>query len=197
MICTFNGKKHRLRYADNGNKTMLIRMVHKSFGYADNGNKTMKVRPMTSPTIIGKETTVSATMVIVTSLVSLQILKQKPGRLPLMFNLRFRARSKFPTSDIKSCVTMVTNFDINKFDGKISFPIWKVHMQAVLTHHGSSSGGYRRATVAGLWLKLESLYMTNSLANKLRLKDHLYTFRMKPDTFVQDHLDEFKTILID
>ncbi|GJW65930.1 retrovirus-related pol polyprotein from transposon TNT 1-94 [Tanacetum coccineum] len=50
---------------------------------------------------------------------------------------------------------------------------------------------------AGLWLKLESLYMTKSLANKLRLKDRLYTFRMKPGTSVQDHLDEFNTILID
>nr|GEW11025.1 retrovirus-related Pol polyprotein from transposon TNT 1-94 [Tanacetum cinerariifolium] len=49
----------------------------------------------------------------------------------------------------------------------------------------------------GLWLKLQSLYMTKSLANKLRLKDRLYTFRMKPGTSVQDHLDEFNTILID
>ncbi|GJY27089.1 retrovirus-related pol polyprotein from transposon TNT 1-94 [Tanacetum coccineum] len=130
---------------------------------------------------------------------------------------------------------MVTKFDIDKFDGKISFAIWKVHMQAVLTHHG-----YKKAfrgiahkpqstsdedwleldekalatiqlfltlevlwevihetTTAGLWLKLEFLYMTKSLANKLRLKDRLYTFRMKPGTSVQDHLDEFNTILID
>ncbi|GJZ88583.1 putative reverse transcriptase domain-containing protein [Tanacetum coccineum] len=130
---------------------------------------------------------------------------------------------------------MVTKFDIDKFNGKISFAIWKVHMQSVLTHHG-----YKKAlrgiahklqsmsdedwlkldekalatiqlfltrevlqevihetTAAGLWLKLESLYMTKSLANKLQLKDRLYTFRMKPGTSVQDHLDEFNTILID
>nr|GEY14218.1 retrovirus-related Pol polyprotein from transposon TNT 1-94 [Tanacetum cinerariifolium] len=130
---------------------------------------------------------------------------------------------------------MVTKFDIDKFDGKIGFAIWKVHMQAVLTHHG-----YKKAfrgiahkpqsmsdedlleldekalatiqlfltrevlreiihetTAAGLWLKLESLYMTKSLANKLRLKDRLYTFRMKLGTSVQDHLYEFITILID
>nr|GEU36957.1 retrovirus-related Pol polyprotein from transposon TNT 1-94 [Tanacetum cinerariifolium] len=53
-----------------------------------------------------------------------------------------------------------------------------------------------RLTV-GLWLKLESLYMTKSLTNKLRLRDRLYTFRMKPGTSVQDHLDEFNTILND
>nr|GEW03181.1 retrovirus-related Pol polyprotein from transposon TNT 1-94 [Tanacetum cinerariifolium] len=52
-------------------------------------------------------------------------------------------------------------------------------------------------TAASLWLKLESLYMTKSLANKLRLKDRLYTFRMKLGTSVQDYLDEFNTILID
>nr|GFB24682.1 retrovirus-related Pol polyprotein from transposon TNT 1-94 [Tanacetum cinerariifolium] len=46
-------------------------------------------------------------------------------------------------------------------------------------------------------LKLESLYMTKSLVNKLRLKDRLYTFRMKPGTSVQDHLDEFNIILTD
>ncbi|GJX70600.1 retrovirus-related pol polyprotein from transposon TNT 1-94 [Tanacetum coccineum] len=124
---------------------------------------------------------------------------------------------------------MVTKFDIDKFDGKISFAIWKVHMQAVLTHHG-----YKKAlrgiahklqsmsdedwleldekalatiqlfltrevlhevihetTTAGLWLKLESLYMTKSLANKLRLKDRLYTFRMKLDID-----DEDKAVLL-
>nr|GEU84071.1 retrovirus-related Pol polyprotein from transposon TNT 1-94 [Tanacetum cinerariifolium] len=52
-------------------------------------------------------------------------------------------------------------------------------------------------TMAGLWLKLESLYMKKCLANKLRLKDRLYTFRMKPGISVQDYLDEFNTILID
>nr|GEU89796.1 retrovirus-related Pol polyprotein from transposon TNT 1-94 [Tanacetum cinerariifolium] len=130
---------------------------------------------------------------------------------------------------------MVTKFDIDKFEGKISFAIWKVHMQAVLTHHGykkarrgiahkpqSMSDEYwleldekalatiqlfltrevlleviHETTATSLWLKLESLYMTKSLANKLRLKDRLYTFRMKPGTSVQDHLDEFNTILID
>nr|GEY91013.1 retrovirus-related Pol polyprotein from transposon TNT 1-94 [Tanacetum cinerariifolium] len=130
---------------------------------------------------------------------------------------------------------MVTKFDINKFDGKISFAIWKVHMQAVLTYHGYKKtlrsiahkpqsmsdedwlelDGKALATIqlfltrevlrevihepttAGLWLKLESLNMIKSLANTLRLKDRLYTFRMKPGTSVQDHLDKFNTILID
>ncbi|GJV20237.1 hypothetical protein Tco_1369257 [Tanacetum coccineum] len=52
-------------------------------------------------------------------------------------------------------------------------------------------------TASLLWLKLESVYMTKSLANKLHLKDRLYTFRMKLGTSVQDHLEEFNIILID
>nr|GEU99515.1 retrovirus-related Pol polyprotein from transposon TNT 1-94 [Tanacetum cinerariifolium] len=65
-----------------------------------------------------------------------------------------------------SQITMVTKFDIDKFDGKISFAIWKVHMQAVLMHHG-----YKKA-LRGIAHKPQS-------------------------TSVQDHLDEFNTILID
>nr|GEV42369.1 hypothetical protein [Tanacetum cinerariifolium] len=71
-------------------------------------------------------------------------------------------------------------------------------MKAVLMHHG-----YKKAlrdvlrevihetTTADLWLKLGSLYMTKSLANKLRLKDRLYTFCMKPDID-----DEDKAVLL-
>ncbi|KAL8170225.1 hypothetical protein V2J09_022029 [Rumex salicifolius] len=52
-------------------------------------------------------------------------------------------------------------------------------------------------SVAGLWSKLESLYMTKSLANKLRLKEKLYTLRMKKGSELQAHLNEFSSILID
>jgi hypothetical protein len=36
-----------------------------------------------------------------------------------------------------------------------------------------------------LWKKLEELYMTKSLANKLRLKEHLYTIHMLERTSMQ------------
>ena len=41
-------------------------------------------------------------------------------------------------------------------------------------------------TAAGLWLKLESLYMTKSLTNKLYLKKGLFTLRMKEGTPIKD-----------
>jgi hypothetical protein len=39
-------------------------------------------------------------------------------------------------------------------------------------------------STAILWKKLEELYMTKSVANKLRLKERLYTIRMSEGTFM-------------
>jgi len=50
-------------------------------------------------------------------------------------------------------------------------------------------------TAVGLWLKLESLYMTKSLTNKLLLKQRLFGLRMQEGTPLRDHLDQLNTIL--
>jgi hypothetical protein len=50
---------------------------------------------------------------------------------------------------------------------------------------------------ATLWKKLEKLYMTNSLANKLRLKERLYTICMLEGKSMQSHLNEFNSIIVD
>lgn len=52
-------------------------------------------------------------------------------------------------------------------------------------------------TAAALWLKLESLYMTKSLASKLMLKQRLFTLRMNEGTTLKDHLDRLNSILFD
>ena len=54
-----------------------------------------------------------------------------------------------------------------------------------------------QTTMAEMWLALESIYMMKSLANKIRLKEKLYTFSMAKGTSIQNHLDEFNSILID
>ena len=51
-------------------------------------------------------------------------------------------------------------------------------------------------TPAGLWLQLESLYMTKSLTNRLYMKQRLYTLRMK-DGSLNDHINEFNKIILD
>ena len=39
--------------------------------------------------------------------------------------------------------------------------------------------------------------MTKSLANKIRLKERLYTIRMSEGTSMQSHLNEFNSIIVD
>ena len=50
-------------------------------------------------------------------------------------------------------------------------------------------------TAVGLWTKLESLYMTKSLTNKILLKRQLFTLRMKEGTKISDHLNAFNTLV--
>jgi hypothetical protein len=52
-------------------------------------------------------------------------------------------------------------------------------------------------SAATLWKKLEELYMTNSLENKPRLKEYLYTIRMSKGTSMQSHLNEINSIIVD
>ncbi|GJZ16482.1 retrotransposon protein, putative, ty1-copia subclass [Tanacetum coccineum] len=52
-------------------------------------------------------------------------------------------------------------------------------------------------TAARVWSKLETLYMTKSLANKLYLKQKLYTFSMPAGRKISEHIDEFNKIVLD
>lgn len=51
-------------------------------------------------------------------------------------------------------------------------------------------------TTAKVWLKLESLYMTKSLSNKIYLKEKLFGFKMNPAKSLEKSLDDFKVITI-
>ncbi|GKA15377.1 retrovirus-related pol polyprotein from transposon TNT 1-94 [Tanacetum coccineum] len=55
----------------------------------------------------------------------------------------------------------------------------------------------RETTAARVWSKLETLYMTKSLANKLYLKKKLYTFYMPVGQTIFEHIDEFNKIVLD
>jgi len=50
---------------------------------------------------------------------------------------------------------------------------------------------------AGLWYRLESLYMTRSLSNKLFIKKQLYNLRMKEGTSILQYVNAFNRILSD
>nr|GEV66436.1 retrovirus-related Pol polyprotein from transposon TNT 1-94 [Tanacetum cinerariifolium] len=52
-------------------------------------------------------------------------------------------------------------------------------------------------STTGVWLKLETLYMTKSLANKLYLKKKLFTFYMHSGKKLFEHIDEFNKLIGD
>ncbi|KAH9802591.1 Integrase catalytic domain-containing protein [Citrus sinensis] len=122
--------------------------------------------------------------------------------------------------------------DLEKFNGKNDFNMWKIKMEALLITQGlgdaiepiskkdrkevSSSKTPEEAaeldkkaksiiilslgdaviievakekTIAGLWAKLESIYMTKSLANRLYIKK--FTLKMMEGSSLDHHIDEF------
>ncbi|KAL5555285.1 hypothetical protein UlMin_037521 [Ulmus minor] len=52
-------------------------------------------------------------------------------------------------------------------------------------------------TAAKVWLKLESLYMTKNLSNKLYLKAKFFTWKMTEGRDLQDHIDDFNKLVMD
>ena len=55
----------------------------------------------------------------------------------------------------------------------------------------------RETTAAGIWTKLESLYMTKSLANRLYVKQRLYSFKIVDERSIEEQLDMFNKIIDD
>ncbi|GJZ49228.1 zinc finger, CCHC-type containing protein [Tanacetum coccineum] len=55
----------------------------------------------------------------------------------------------------------------------------------------------KETTAMGIWKKLETLYMTKSLANRLYLKKNLYTFQMHQSKSQSEYIDEFHKLVGD
>ena len=55
--------------------------------------------------------------------------------------------------------------------------------------------GSKTETAFGLWAKLESLYQSKSLLNRILLKKRLYSLKMKEGAKVSEHLNTFNDIL--
>ncbi|KAH9657534.1 hypothetical protein KPL70_023118 [Citrus sinensis] len=52
----------------------------------------------------------------------------------------------------------------------------------------------KEKTVADLWAKLEKIYMTKSLANRLHIKRRMFTLKMAEESSLDDHIDEFNQV---
>ncbi|KAH9657805.1 hypothetical protein KPL70_023225 [Citrus sinensis] len=55
----------------------------------------------------------------------------------------------------------------------------------------------KERTASGLWAKLEEMFMKKSLAKRLYIKRRLYTFSMKDEVAMKDHVDEFNKLILD
>ena len=55
----------------------------------------------------------------------------------------------------------------------------------------------KERTAAGIWAKLEGLYMTKSLVNRLYLKQALYSFKIQEDKSIDEQLDSFNKLILD
>ena len=55
----------------------------------------------------------------------------------------------------------------------------------------------KEKTVAGVWSKLEGLYMTKSLVNQLYRKQALYSFKMHEDKSIDEQLHTFNKLILD
>ncbi|KAG8490008.1 hypothetical protein CXB51_015369 [Gossypium anomalum] len=99
-----------------------------------------------------------------------------------------------------------TRFEIEKFDGETNFNLWQVRMMAILVQSGLKKlclantvlqEVLMEKTSSSLWKRLETLYATKSLANRLVLKQRLFTFRMNECELLRDHISQFITLLND
>lgn len=52
----------------------------------------------------------------------------------------------------------------------------------------------KEKTMAGLWTKLECLYMTKSRANKLYIKKRMFTLTIMERSSLEDHTDKFNKV---
>ena len=50
-------------------------------------------------------------------------------------------------------------------------------------------------TTYKIWKKLESLYSTKDLSNKMYLRENFFTHKMNPSKILTDNIDEFKKIV--
>ena len=127
--------------------------------------------------------------------------------------------------------------DLEMFNGKNDFIMWKIKMEALLITQGLrdaiesfskkegkevslsktpekamkidkkaksikilSLGDFfirevaKENTIAWLWAKLESIYLTKSLANRLYIKKKMFTLRMVKCLSLEQHIDEFNKV---
>lgn len=130
---------------------------------------------------------------------------------------------------------MTTKFEVERFNGKGDFSLWKKKMYALLVQQKVSKALAEsdakpdkmtdedfaemkeiafstiimyladnvlrqvndQTTAKEVWAKLDEIYLTKSLTNKLYLKEKFFGFKMDTSKDLEQNLDEFNRITID
>ncbi|RZB99644.1 Callose synthase 7 isoform B [Glycine soja] len=103
---------------------------------------------------------------------------------------------------IKNTQEIMSNtIRIEKFKGKNNFNLWRIKMHALLKEQRVwapvAFASVKKEVASESKEKLEKVYMTKSICNKLVLKRRLFGLHMKEGTSLKDHLDELSSILIE
>lgn len=129
---------------------------------------------------------------------------------------------------------MAAKFEIERFDGKGDFSLWKQKMKALLVQLKVSKAlddqkalaktktedevpeiqeiaysiiilylannvlrqVHGAKIVIQVWAKLDSIYMTKSLTNKLYIKENFFGFKMDSTKDLEQNLDEFNRVVL-
>ncbi|GJT30755.1 retrovirus-related pol polyprotein from transposon TNT 1-94 [Tanacetum coccineum] len=107
-------------------------------------------------------------------------------------------------------MSSIAKFDVEKFNGSNDFGLRRVKMRCLTDVYKKAHSALllcldnkvlrevnKEDSATGVWLKLETLYMTKSLANKLYLKKKLFTFYMHSGKKLSEHIDEFNKLIGD
>ncbi|KAH9650701.1 retrovirus-related pol polyprotein from transposon TNT 1-94-like protein [Citrus sinensis] len=86
--------------------------------------------------------------------------------------------------------------DVEKFDGKINFGIWRREIKSCLTKEVKYLVKDEECAVT-LWRTLEEKYLVKSLENCLHAISQVYGFRMKSGVSMHDHISRFEKLLAD
>ncbi|KAI3711799.1 hypothetical protein L1987_70345 [Smallanthus sonchifolius] len=122
---------------------------------------------------------------------------------------KFYGRNDFSLWRVKMRALLVHNDIVDALKGEDNLPenlsekekkeiMEKAHSEIVLSLGDRVLREVsKEVTAAGIWSKLETLYMTKSLANRLYLKKRMYTFHMATEKSLEDHTDEFNKLVLD
>lgn len=94
----------------------------------------------------------------------------------------------------------MASFEIEKFDGKTDFDVWKAKIKAILGQQKAIKAIEDPAklpttmTKETIWKNLNEIYLSKDLPNKAYLREKLFIYKMDLTKILSKNLDDFKCL---